>query len=361
VSKEKLKSLRNKIDSVDEKLLQLIQRRGSLAKKVGDLKKITTPKGLFYKPAREAEILRKIIKLNDGSVMPDNKVRQIFKELISACLSLEGDMKVSYLGPAGTHSEAAALMHFGSSAIFDPRSSIEDVFQQVEVGESSLGLVPVENSSEGVVNTTLNCLADSTLSICGEIYLPIHHHLASSKKINLVDAKIIASHPQALGQCGKWIDAHLPGIKRKATSSSAEAAQFAKDNPATLCVVSSVAIDQYKLYEHRKNIEDFKDNTTRFLVIGSLKIEATAKDKSSFLVQTANKPGALVELLQPFQQRNINLNRIETRPSRQSTGSHNFFIDIEGHQNNSQVKQAISDLKATGASVRSLGSYPTES
>ena len=360
MSTKKLKSIREKIDAIDLKILKLIQQRGSLAKKVGELKSLIESNHSFYKPDREVEILRNITKFNDG-VISNKKVRYIFKEIISACLSIEQQLTIAYLGPAGSHSELALVKHFGSSALDDPRSTIEDVFHQVRTGAANFGIVPVENSSEGVVNPTLNCLADENLRICGETYLPIHHQLASAKKFKLSDAKIVASHPQALGQCSKWLDSNLPHVERKATSSTSEAANLSKNNSYTLCIVNSLAISRYKLYQHHKDIEDFTDNRTRFLIVGNLEIAKTSKDKTSFLIQTSNNPGSLMELLKPFQKRKINLSRIETRPSRQSTDAHNFFIDSEGHQKDSKLKNAINDLQASGASVRILGSYPSES
>ena len=219
----------------------------------------------------------------------------------------------------------------------------------------------MENSSEGVVNSTLNCLTDKNLKICGETYLSIHHQLGSAKKFNLSDAKIVASHPQALGQCSKWLDANLPNIQRKLTSSTAEAAKFVKTEKNALCIVSSIAISRYNLYHHSKDIEDFTENRTRFLIIGNIDVDRTSKDKTSFLIQTANRPGALIELLKPFQKRKINLSRIETRPSRSLADTHNFFIDSDGHQKDPKLKQAIAELKSIGSMVRILGSYPSES
>ena len=359
VKKNKIKIIRDKIDAIDHQLIKLIQKRGSLAQKVGELKSLVTSNSSLYKPDREVEILRNVVKLSDG-VIPDDKVKHIFKEIISACLFLEEQLTVAYLGPEGTYSEAALIKHFGSSVLKDPRPTIEDVFHQVRTGAANFGLVPVENSSEGVVNATLNGLADEELNICGETYLPIHHQLASTKKINLSEAKVVASHPQALGQCSKWLDANLPHVERKLTSSTSEAAKFAKKNKNSLCIVSSLAIKRYKLYQHHKDIEDFTNNQTRFLVIGNLVVEKTSKDKTSFLIQTENKPGALVDLLKPFQKRKINLSRIETRPSRESIKTHNFFIDSDGHQSDSKLKHVINDLEKSGAFIRILGSYPTE-
>tara|TARA_B110000008_G_scaffold11261_1_gene10818 strand:- start:507 stop:1589 length:1083 start_codon:yes stop_codon:yes gene_type:complete len=360
VSKNKIKPIRQKIDAIDQQILSLIQKRGSLAQKIGDLKSLIGSDTSFYKPSREAEILRKISKLNHGPIS-EIKIKQIFKEIISSCLSLEAELTIAFLGPEGTHSEGAVIQHFGSSPIRTPRATIEDVFHQVRTDSVNFGMVPVENSSEGVVNATLNSLADEDIKICGETYLPIHHQLASARKFKLADTQVVASHPQALGQCSKWLDANLPKAKREATSSTAEAAKLSKANPKTLCIVSALAVDKYKLHYYQKDIEDFSSNNTRFLVIGNIEIEQTKKDKTSFLIQTDNQPGALIKILEPFNKRKINLERIETRPSRESLNAHNFFIDSSGHYKDTQLKQVITNLKELGASVRILGSYPSDS
>ena len=292
-------------------------------------------------------------------MLPDKNIRTIFKNIISGCLSLEEVLKVSYLGPEGTHSEAAVLNQFGSIIKRKPSLSIEDVFSEVLNQEANLGLVPVENSSEGVINSTLNCLADNQpINIIGEVYHDIDHQLASGNNFDLKDAFAIASHPQALGQCSKWIDKNIGSIKRLEMPSSAVAAKYAKENKNILCVVNSLAIDKYKLKLVKKNVQDFADNKTRFLVIGLNSVNKTGKDKTSFLIQTVNNPGALIAILRPFEKRKINLSKIETRPSRGNINSHDFFIDCEGHMNDQKLKLTIKEVKDLGSSVRILGSYP---
>ena len=210
MSKENLKSLRSKIDKIDKDLLKLIQKRAALAVSIGKIKSKISPNTSFYKTDREATILRNILKANEKGALSNEKVRTIYKELISGCLSLEEALRISYLGPEGTHSEAAVHGHFGSLVSRIPSPTIDDVFHQVLKGEADIGVVPVENSSEGVINTTLNCLADNdSLSIIGEIYLDINHQLASGNKFDIKDAFAIASHPQALGQCNKWIEKNI--------------------------------------------------------------------------------------------------------------------------------------------------------
>jgi chorismate mutase/prephenate dehydratase len=336
-----------------------IQQRAEHAVDIGNIKSKINPKDPYYKPDRETKILRNILNLNKKGLLPDTKIRVIYKELISGCLSLEETLKVAYLGPEGTHSEAAVQNQFGSQVIRVPSSTIEDVFYQVINDEVSIGVVPVENSSEGVINTTLNCLADSEdLNIIGEIYLNIDHQLASGNKLKIIDAFAIASHPQALGQCTKWIERNIGNIKRLEMPSSAAAAKYAKENKNILCIVNSVAIQKYKLKLIKKNIQDYSENKTRFLVIAKNDVGKTGKDKSSFLVQTPNKPGSLISVLRPFEKRKINLSKIETRPSRGNINSHDFFIDCEGHIKDQKLRLALKEVEEGGAIVRSFGSYP---
>ena len=359
MNNKKIKILRSKIDKIDKSLYDLIQKRAKIAVEIGNVKSKIAPNSSFYKPDRESKILRNIISSNKKGLLPDKNIRTIFKNIISGCLSLEEVLKVSYLGPEGTHSEAAVLNQFGSIIKRKPSLSIEDVFSEVLNQEANLGLVPVENSSEGVINSTLNCLADNQpINIIGEVYHDIDHQLASGNNFDLKDAFAIASHPQALGQCSKWIDKNIGSVKRLEMPSSAVAAKYAKENKNILCIVNSLAIDKYKLKLVKKNVQDFADNKTRFLVIGLNSVNKTGKDKTSFLIQTVNNPGALIAILRPFEKRKINLSKIETRPSRGNINSHDFFIDCEGHMNDQKLKLTIKEVKDLGSSVRVLGSYP---
>ena len=359
MNNKKIKILRSKIDKIDKSLYDLIQKRAKIAVEIGNVKSKIAPNSSFYKPDRESKILRNIISSNKKGLLPDKNIRTIFKNIISGCLSLEEVLKVSYLGPEGTHSEAAVLNQFGSIIKRKPSLSIEDVFSEVLNQEANLGLVPVENSSEGVINSTLNCLADNQpINIIGEVYHDIDHQLASGNNFDLKDAFAIASHPQALGQCSKWIDKNIGSIKRLEMPSSAVAAKYAKENKNILCIVNSLAIDKYKLKLVKKNVQDFADNNTRFLVIGLNSVNKTGKDKTSFLIQTVNNPGALIAILRPFEKRKINLSKIETRPSRGNINSHDFFIDCEGHMNDQKLKLTIKEVKDLGSSLRVLGSYP---
>ena len=359
MSKDNIKKYRDKIDLIDKKILTLIQERASHAVSIGKLKSKISPKSSFYKPDRETKILRNIIQSNEKGILPDTKIRAIYKELISGCLSLEEILKIAYLGPEGTHSEAAVHNQFGSQVERMPSKTIDDVFFQVIHDEVNIGVVPVENSSEGVINTTLNCLADSEdINIIGEIYLDIDHQLAAGNKFDLKDAFAIASHPQALGQCSKWIERNIGNINRLEMPSSAAAADYARANKNILCIVNSMAIEKYKLKLIKQNIQDFSENKTRFLVIGKHQIDSTGKDKTSMLIQTPNTPGSLMGVLKPLDNRKINLSKIETRPSRGNINSHDFFIDCEGHIKDKKLSLAVKEIVETGAIVRNFGSYP---
>jgi len=358
---DKLKDLRNKIDTIDLKILDLIQSRAAHASEIGEIKKESSQfDGMFYKPEREIEIINKLISDAIGPLKA-NSVRSIFKEIISACLSIEGELSISYLGPEGSFSDAAKKDHFGSSVKSISEFTIEGIFKSVEEGRSNFGIVPFENSSQGVINTTLNCLSDFDVDICGETIINIEHHLAARKELKLSQIKKLVSHPQALGQCSKWIESNIGNIIKTPMASTAEAAKYVIENDDTAAIVSDLAIDKYKLHCISRSIQDFKDNQTRFLVVGNFKPDIAEKNKSSFLIRTENKPGALLEILMPFNKHNINLYRIETRPSRSDRGSHDFFIDSEGHMSDKVMQELINEVKKKSNFVKLLGSYPAES
>ena len=358
---DKLKEIRDKIDAIDLQILDLIQSRAALASKIGEIKKESSQfDGMFYKPEREIEIINNLINEDAGPLKAKN-VRSIFKEIISACLSIEEELSVSYLGPEGSFSDAAKKDNFGSSINSISESSIEGIFKSVEKGRSNFGIVPFENSSQGVINTTLNCLSDFDVDICGETIINIEHHLAAKEDLRLSQIKKLVSHPQALGQCSKWINSNIGDISKIPMVSTAEAAKYVAENSNTAAIVSDLAIDKYRLHCISRSIQDFKDNQTRFLVIGNFKPEIAEKNKSSFLIRTENKPGALLEILEPFKKNNINLYRIETRPSRSNRGSHDFFIDSEGHISEQVMQDLIKEVENKSNFVKVLGSYPIES
>jgi chorismate mutase/prephenate dehydratase len=284
-------------------------------------------------------------------------VARLFREIMSACLALESELQVAFLGPEGTFTQEAALKHFGHAVKTRPLAAIDEVFREVESGSAQFGVVPVENSTEGVINHTLDMFLQSPLKICGEVELRIHHHLlgqANSRQ----QAKRVVSHQQSLAQCREWLDANLPALERVAVSSNAEAARLAAADPTLLAIASDSAARIYGLNVLVANIEDNPDNTTRFLVIGTLESKPSGADKTSLLVSGRNKPGALHSLLSPFARHRINMTRIESRPSRRSRWEYVFFVDVDGHIKDRKVARALEQLEKEAAFVKVLGSYP---
>ncbi len=351
-----LKQLRAEIDELDKQLLDLISSRARLAKAVAEVKNSQEESGNFYRPEREAQILRKIIEQNKGPLSEEEMAR-LFREIMSACLALEQVLDIAYLGPEGTFTQTAALKHFGHSVNTTAFGSIDQVFREVESGASHYGVVPVENSIEGVVNHTLDMLNHSSLTICGEVELRIHHHLLS-KEETLDKLKKVYSHQQSLAQCRAWLDTHLIKAERIALTSNAEAARVASSEDYAAAIASEAAGELYQLNNLASNIEDEPDNTTRFLVIGKDMCPPCGNDKTSLIFSAPNKPGALHRMLSCFAENNVSMTRIESRPSRREMWDYVFFVDIEGHAEDDAVKKALEDLEDCAAMVKLLGSYP---
>jgi chorismate mutase/prephenate dehydratase len=355
---ETLEGVRERIDAIDEQLQRLLNERAACAIRVAQIKQAggdgTTP--VYYRPEREAQILSRIKARNQGP-LPDDAVARLFREVISCCLSLEQTLTIAYLGPSGTYTEAAAIKQFGHFAATRALAAIDEVFREVESEQAHYGVVPVENSTEGMVNHTLDCFMASTLKICAEVELPIHHALLVSPKATGEIAEIV-SHAQSLAQCRAWLDAHYPKLPRTAVSSNAQAARLAAEDPTKAAVAGQMAAERYGLRTLAANIEDHPDNKTRFLVIGRQDVGPSGRDKTSLLVSTRNEPGALYKILQPFHDYEISLSRIETRPARSGAWSYVFFIDLEGHESEPRVEQALAKVRMVAMEVRSLGSYP---
>ncbi|MGD8577617.1 MAG: prephenate dehydratase [Thiohalophilus sp.] len=350
-----LQNLRERIDQLDEQIQSLISERARIAEEVARTKQANGDE-VFYRAEREAQVLRGVMQRNQGPLSNEEMAR-LFREIMSACLALERIMNIAFLGPEGTFTQAAALKHFGHSVQTLPLATIGDVFREVESGTASYGVVPIENSTEGVVNHTLDEFITSGLHICGEVELRIHHHLLS-KSADLRNINKVYSHRQSLAQCRKWLDTHLSNVEQIDVSSNAEAARLAAENPDSAAIAGESAADIYELGYLAKNIEDHPENTTRFLVVGKRATPPSGNDKTSMLVYTHNKPGALYSMLQPFANHNISMSRIESRPSRQGMWNYVFFIDIEGHIDDDNVSQAIKELNQTASMVKVLGSYP---
>jgi chorismate mutase/prephenate dehydratase len=311
---------------------------------------------VFYRAEREAQVLRRVMERNQGP-LSNEEIARLFREIMSACLALEQVMTIAYLGPEGTFTQAAALKHFGHSVKTVPLATIGDVFREVESANASYGVVPVENSTEGVVNHTLDQFMNSPLYICGEVELRIHHHLLGKGK-DTNDIKRIYSHRQSLAQCREWLETNMPGVELHDVSSNAKAAKLAAQEADTLAIAGETAAEIYGLNVLVRNIEDEPDNTTRFLVIGKRATPPSGNDKTSLLVSTQNKPGSLYRVLEPMVKNKISMTRIESRPSRRGMWDYVFFIDCEGHRDDANVATALKELEQEADFLRILGSYP---
>lgn len=357
MNEEELLTIRNRIDSLDEQLQGLINQRAALAQEVARVKLAAGGEAAtFYRPEREAQVLRKVIERNEGPLSGE-EVARLFREIMSACLALERPMRIAFLGPEGTFTQAAALKHFGHSVQTLPLTAIDEVFREVESGSADYGVVPVENSTEGVINHTLDMLINSPLKICGEVELRIHQHLMG-KMTDVAAIQRVYSHPQSLAQCREWLDGHLVGVERSDVRSNAEAARRAAQEEGVAAVAGQVAAELYGLNILARNIEDQPNNTTRFLVIGRKAVPASGSDKTSLLVSARNKPGALFRLLEPLASSGVSMTRIESRPSRQGMWDYVFFLDIEGHAEDEKIAAVLDQLEAEASLFKVLGSYP---
>lgn len=352
---QRLRVLRTKIDALDEELQSLINKRAQYALAVAEIKR-SSGDTQFYRPEREAEVLGRVRARNKGPLSND-EITRLFREVISACLALESPMKVAFLGPAGTFTQEAAFKHFGQSVETVALGAIDDVFREVESGNANFGVVPVENSTEGVVNHTLDTFVVSPLKICGEVELRIHHHLLAAGDDWQVAEKIV-SHQQSLAQCREWLDANFAGVERVAVSSNAEAARLAAREVGVLAIAGESAAQMYGLKTVVRNIEDRPDNTTRFLVIGAIETAPTGADRTTLLLASKNRPGALHKLLAPLARNRVNMTRIESRPSRRSRWEYVFFVDIDGHARERKIARVLALLEREAAFYKCLGSYP---
>jgi len=353
---DRLGVIRQRIDDLDLQIQALINERATAAKAVAAIKLEEDRDAFFYRPEREAAILKQVQKRNTGP-MGDEEMARLFREIMSACLALEQPLSIAYLGPEGTFTQAAALKHFGHSIITLPLGAISDVFREVESGNAHYGVVPVENSTEGVINHTLDMFIRSPLVICGEVSLRIHHHLLSLEN-DPGTVKRVYSHQQSLAQCRLWLDRNLPNAEQVTVGSNAEAARLAREEPGSAAIASEMAAELYQLKGLARNIEDEPDNTTRFLVVGRQKALPSGDDKTSFICATRNVAGGLNALLSPLSRHGISMTRIESRPSRQGNWDYVFFIDIEGHQEDPKITAALEDMQQAARMLKVLGSYP---
>ncbi len=349
---KQLEQLRAQIDALDEQLLKLLNERAKLAQAVGHVK----GGSLVYRPEREAQVLRRLTEANAGP-LPNEAVRLLFQEVMSACRALERSLSVAFLGPEGTFSEAAAIKQFGHAVERLPAESIDEVFRQVEHGEAGYGVVPVENSTEGAVSRTLDLLMQTPLKVCGEVMLRVRQQLMR-KGEGLDGIERVYSHAQSLAQCHEWLNRHLPKAERIPVVSNAEAARLAAQDPKAAAVAGEVAAERHGLHIVMRDIEDEPTNTTRFLVLGREDAGASGRDKTSLVLSAQNRPGALLDLISPFSAMGIGLNRLESRPAKSGAWEYVFFIDIDGHRSDERVATALAKVQGNATLFKVLGSYP---
>ncbi|HHF98595.1 MAG TPA: prephenate dehydratase [Candidatus Aerophobetes bacterium] len=348
-----VEKLREEIDEIDLEILKLLNER---ARKALEIAKIKEKEGKgYYSPEREKIVVDKLTKLNKGPI-PNKYLKEIFKSIINCCLSLQRKLRVVYFGPPATFTHLAAIRNFGPGAEYIPVKNIREVFATVEKGKADYGVVPIENSTEGIVSHTLDMFLDSDLKICAEVILEIAHHLVG--KGRLEDVRKVYSHPQAIAQCRMWLEEHLPSVEICETESTAKAAQLAAEEEGACAIASEVAAALYGLDILEEHIEDSPHNYTRFLVIGREYTEKSGDDKTSILFSIRDRVGALYEMLAPFREHGINLTKIESRPTKKKAWEYVFFVDFEGHKDDEEVKKALSELEEKCFFLKILGSYP---
>lgn len=346
--------IRNEIDRIDRELVELINKRAECAQEVGKVKESNTAS--IFAPEREAQVLAKVLETNRGP-LPDKTITAIYREIISACRALEKPISVSYFGPAGSNTHIASIRRFGESTEFIPVDTIPDVFNTVERREANYGVVPVENSTEGIVNHTLDMFLISDLRICAEIFTPISHNLLSAGT-ELSQIKRVYSIGQAIAQCRNWLRMHLPGIEVLEVSSTAKAAKLCQGYPSSAAIASTLAAREYNLNIILEGIEDNPHNRTRFLVVGYSKPNPSGKDKTSIVFSVPHKSGSLYRALSIFDTEGLNMTMIESRPTKQMPWEYVFYIDVQGHEKDEAVQHALAKLSEAALFVRVLGSFP---
>jgi len=351
-----LAAVRDEIDRLDEQIQELISQRARMAFRVRETKGEDLDAVKFYRPEREAQVLRRVQERNQGP-LSDSEMLRLFREIMSACLAQQEPLKVAFLGPEGTFTQQAVTRHFGHSVHGVSLPTIDEVFERVQSGDHDFGVVPVENSSQGIVSHTLDNFLFSDLNICGEIELRVRQNLLTKAK-SLQQIERVYSHEQSLSQCRNWLRTHLPGVEFIAVSSNSEAARRVRNTPESAAIAGRAAAEIYGLPVLFAEIEDHPDNTTRFLVIGREIFAPSGQDKTTLLLSGPEGPGLLHSLLEPFRKHGINMTRIESRPSSAAKWSYVFFVDVEGHAEDPAVAAALEDLSKVSKLSRVLGSYP---
>ena len=349
-----MEELRRKIDTLDAQIVSLINARAANAAKIGAIKAREGKKP--YNPSREIQVYKKVAAQNTGP-LPDDAFRAIYREIMSATIALERPSRVAFSpGPFGTFTHLAARTKFGASVEYIHTRDIREVFLAVARGHADYGVVPIENSTEGGINQSIDMFADTRLKIASEIYLPIHHYLLSRSPLK--EIRMVYSHPQPFAQCRQWLTGNLGDVERREVSSTAAAAQLAAKEPYAAAIAGSLAAEIYQVPVVAENIEDTADNITRFFVVAERMAERTGRDKTSLLLSIKDEPGALLKLLKPFQSNRINLTRIESRPSKRRAWEYNFFLDLEGHVEDKAVQKTLRQLDGQVKHLEVLGSYP---
>ncbi|MGC8771478.1 MAG: prephenate dehydratase [Brevinematia bacterium] len=350
---EEISKIRKNIDQIDKKIVELLDERAECVKKIGEYKKQHNIP--IYQPEREKQV-KELVLATSKNIFPRDALLQIFTEIVSAARSLEAPINVGFLGPEGTFTEMAVIKHFGSSVVKKPLASIPDVFREVENGKLDFGVVPIENSYEGTVNITLDEFIDSPLKVVGEVYVDIHHNLlANVNSIN--EIKRIYSHPQTFAQCRIWLETNMPNVEKIEVSSNAKAASMVPWDKFSAAIAGRIAAEKYGLNILAENIEDSPENYTRFWIISSTPREVENAEKTTILVSVKDKPGALLKILEPFNDMKLNLSKIESRPSKRRPWDYIFFIDVEGDIHMDSFKKAIEIVKENAVFLKILGSY----
>ena len=351
---KKLKPLRESIDAIDTQILDLLGRRARVAQEVGHVKAETNAP--VFRPEREAQVLRSVAERNPGPLTGAD-VQTIFREIMSACRALEKRVSVAYLGPPGTFSEQAVYRQFGHAVESIPCATIDEVFRAAEAGTAEFGVVPIENSSEGAINRTLDLMLQTSLLISGEISIPVHHNLMT-KNGSLEGVTRICSHYQTLAQCQVWLNENFPNMERQAVASNGEAARIASEDPTVAAIAGEVAGEKHGLHIVKAHIQDDPHNRTRFAVVGRLQTGSSGRDQTSLVLSVPNKAGAVYNLLTPLAKHGVSMTRFESRPARMGTWEYYFYVDVEGHAQDDKVSKALAELKQNAAFFKLLGSYP---
>lgn len=351
---ERLQPLREQIDAVDQKLLALLSERARLAQQVGDIKGETGQP--VYRPEREAQVRDGLIARNPGP-LPASAIDAIWREIMSACRELERRLRVAFLGPAGTFSEQALRLHFGSSVDALACKSFDEIFRAAEAGSVDYGIVPVENSAEGAVNRNLDLLLTSPLKICGEVSLAIAHNLLT-RSGTLDGVERVCAHPQALAQCIGWLDRNAPQLRREPVSSNAEGARIAAADPTAAGIASTLAAARWNVQIVARNIQDDPHNRTRFVVLGQADCARSGADQTSLILSVPDRAGAVYALIEPLARHGVSMKRFESRPARQGSWEYYFYIDLLGHREDAEVTAALTELREKAAFFKLAGSYP---